>query len=308
MKREFWTGKRVLLTGHTGFKGSWMSLVLSRLGAKVHGIALPPEGQPNLHELLVPWSEIASEIVDIRDRNRLTAAVRRAAPDIVLHFAAQSLVRRSYTIPIETFDTNVMGSLYLLDALAGLERKPPVLAITSDKVYRNDESGVPFRELAPLGGDDPYSASKAACEIAMHSVAGSRGIRIATARAGNVVGGGDFAEDGLIPDAVRAIRDGRSLQLRRPMATRPWQHVLDVVRAYLTYAEMIATSGTSVPSALNIGPVGRSLTVREVVASFYRAMGREATTDLATADDMPEKNNLELDSSLAHRTLGRQQS
>ena len=232
---EFWKGRRVLLTGHTGFKGSWAAAWLSKMGAKVTGISLAAEGDVSLYNSIANQLSITSHIIDIRDAEALTTAVRKSNPEIVLHMAAQALVRRSYREPVYTYETNVMGTVNLLEALRELEELKTALIITSDKVYQNSEDGRAFKESDPLGGDDPYSSSKAACEIATASLAKSyfqeKGIPIATGRAGNVIGGGDFSEDRLIPDIWRAAEAGESVTLRYPGATRPWQHVLESVSA-----------------------------------------------------------------------------
>lgn len=240
----FWAGKSVLVTGHTGFKGGWLTLWLSALGANVTGLALSPETKPSLFELADIGSSCRSEIADLRDASAVKRVVRAARPEIVLHLAAQALVRRSYREPGATFATNAQGTANLLDALADAPDLKAILAITSDKVYANDESGRAFREDDALGGHDPYSLSKAAAE---HVVAGFRaaifekkGIALATARGGNVIGGGDYSEDRIVPDIVRAAASGVPLVLRNPSATRPWQHVLDCLCGYLVFAERLA--------------------------------------------------------------------
>ena len=274
IERAFWRDRRVLLTGHTGFKGAWLALWLERLGAQVFGLALPPtipspRGFPN-------WRprRSRSRIGDIRDAGVVARAVQEARPQIVIHMAAQALVRRSYRAPVETFATNVMGTAHLLDSLRGAEGLQAVLVVTTDKVYRNDGNGHPFAEDDPLGGADPYSASKAAAEIVVASMATSffGGKGVATARAGNVIGGGDWSEDRLIPDIWRAVKAGKPLRLRNPEATRPWQHVLDPLAGYLRYAERLA-SGADVPKALNFGPLpGDALTVAEIADAMLAAM------------------------------------
>lgn len=252
----FWEGKRVLLTGHTGFKGGWAALWLTRMGAEVTGIGLAPESGPQFFDLARIGTRTQSQIVDIREPDATAQAVAEAAPDLVLHMAAQAFVRRSIRDPQTTWATNVTGTGILLDAIRAHAPKAPVLVITSDKVYRNDNAGIAFAEDAPLGGKDPYSASKAACEllVASHrtSYFAPAGQVLATVRGGNVIGGGDFSEDRLIPDILRAIEAGEEVVLRHPEATRPWQHVLDCLSGYFVYAEALATR--EVPLAMNIGP------------------------------------------------------
>lgn len=252
----FWAGKRVLLTGHTGFKGGWAALWLSQMGAEVTGIGLAPEAGPQFYDLARIASCTDSHIADIRDGDTLTPIVAGAKPDLVIHMAAQAFVRRSIRDPQTTWSTNVTGTGILLDVIRAEAPQAPVLVITSDKVYRNDNTGTAFAEDAPLGGKDPYSASKAACEllVASHrtSYFAPAGQALATVRGGNVIGGGDFSEDRLIPDILRATIAGEEVVLRHPEATRPWQHVLDCLSGYLVYAEALATR--EVPLAMNIGP------------------------------------------------------
>jgi CDP-glucose 4,6-dehydratase len=300
---DFWRGRRILLTGHSGFKGAWAALWLARLGAEVHGFALPPEGSDSLWRDLPDGLLAAETIGDLRDRESVAEAVSRARPQLVLHLAAQSLVRRGYADPVGTFATNVLGTVHLLEALRGSEELEAVLVVTSDKVYAPGEVQQPFRERDPLGGVDPYSASKAAAELAARSFACSNfqeaGVAVATARAGNVIGGGDFGEDRLVPDLWRASRSGAKLRLRAPAATRPWQHVLDPLAGYLLYVEALAR-GTNLPRALNFGPApGPTLSV----AALAEALGSGGYE----ADPGPhptEAETLSLDSSLAMASLG----
>jgi len=302
MRDKFWTDKRVLLTGHTGFKGAWMSFCLARLGAKVTGFALAPEGDPNLFRLLSP--DVENITADIRDVWAVKKAVREHAPEIVIHMAAQALVRRSYKIPAETFDTNVMGTVNILEATK--ERPVTTLVVTSDKVYRNTEKGSAFREDDPLGGDDPYSASKAAAEVAVQSwrvsFPSEQGV-IASARAGNVIGGGDFSEDRLIPDIYRAMVSNKPLVLRYPQAVRPWQHVLDTLFGYLSYIKALSAKDAGIPLALNLGPAkNEAVTVENVLKSFERALGLKVPHKVETTA-LPEKATLLLDTSLAVKTI-----
>ena len=275
---SFWQGKRVLLTGHTGFKGSWLSLWLHKLGARVTGISLPPATSPNLFTLAGIDHVCASHFCDIRDSGKLAELIDQAQPEIVFHLAAQPLVRTSYREPVATFATNVMGTAHLLNALRGLDCTRAAVMVTTDKVYRNNEWPWPYREDDVLGGHDPYSASKAASEIVIASYRDAfladQGVAIATARAGNVIGGGDWSEDRLIPDAVRAWQTGQVLEIRRPDAIRPWQHVLEPLAGYLKLAEKIWQQ-PDLAGAYNFGPeTSETATVRDVVEIARSAYGR----------------------------------
>ncbi|MCZ8376783.1 MAG: CDP-glucose 4,6-dehydratase [Beijerinckiaceae bacterium] len=266
---EFWRGRRILLTGHTGFKGGWAALWLARMGAEVTGIALAPNTRPDLFGKLELARQIDSHLIDIRDREALAGRIRAARPEIVLHMAAQPLVRASYREPVETFATNVMGTVHLLEALRGLAGCRVAVMVTTDKVYHNLEHPYPYREDDALGGYDPYSASKGASEIVIASYRDSflraEGMAVASARAGNVIGGGDWSEDRLIPDAVRAWLAGTTLEIRRPNAIRPWQHVLEPVNAYLVLAERLWAE-PALAGAYNIGPhTHEAATVRDVI-------------------------------------------
>ena len=299
---DFWRGKRVLLTGHTGFKGAWLALLLERLGAEVTGFALAPEAGPSAFAALRPG--LASRIGDLRDAAAVQAAVQAARPEIVLHLAAQALVGRGYRDPEGTFASNVSGTINLMQALRGAGVRT-ALMITSDKVYRNDNQGRAFREDDALGGHDPYSASKAACEIAVASWRASFGAEIgamATARAGNVIGGGDFGAERLIPDLVRARLAGEALIIRRPDATRPFQHVLDVLRGYLLHAEALWHGAA--PPALNFGPRDAEISVRRVLELYEAAAKAPVQWQAAAAPPMEEAQRLALDSGLAMQSLG----
>lgn len=304
----FWRDRRVLLTGHTGFKGAWAAVWLDRLGARVTGLALEPDTEPSL------WNAIGSDLVDqsiigdIRDPAIVSDAVARAKPSVVLHMAAQPLVRRSYAEPVETFATNVMGTVHLLEALRSSEGLDAVLIVTTDKVYSNAEQGRDFIEDDPLGGHDPYSASKAATEIAAASYRSSffepRGIALATARAGNVIGGGDWSDDRLIPDVWRAAKRGESVALRNPDSTRPWQHALEPLAGYFLYLEALA-GRREVPSALNFGPpAGASATVAHVAETMAEALGAATAWRRDEAPAPPEMKLLSLDPSRAIDSLG----
>lgn len=275
----FWRGKRVLLTGHTGFKGAWMALWLSRMGAEVIGIALAPDTKPNLFELASISDAIsASYIQDIRDASAIRAIIEDTRPEVVMHLAAQPLVLASYEDPLGTLATNVQGTANVLDAIRYNDHARVVVAVTTDKVYRNLEESLPFRESDPLGGHDPYSASKAASEIVISSYRDSflaeRGVRVGSARAGNVIGGGDWSANRLIPDAVRAWESGTVLDVRRPDAVRPWQHVLEPVAGYLRLAEMLWDSPECV-GGYNFGPhTHEAATVRDVLTIARSAYGQ----------------------------------
>jgi CDP-glucose 4,6-dehydratase len=308
LNREFWRGKRVLITGHTGFKGAWLTRWLARLGSDVLGLSLSPSTDPSLHTMLA--TPLAGEyILDLSDAEATRRAIHDARADIVLHLAAQSLVPESYRDPVTTFRTNVMGTVHLLDALrsaAAQATAKAVIVVTTDKVYANDETGRSFDETDRLGGDDPYSASKAAVEIIVNSWKRSfmfDGPPLGTVRAGNVIGGGDWAPHRLIPDIVRAARSGEPLNIRRPDATRPWQHVLDPLHGYLLYAQALA-SGEMLPSSLNFAPAdAKSLTVREIADSLTQAFGIRGW-QYVPAPETKEKDALALDASLAFRALG----
>ena len=305
----FWAGRKVLLTGHTGFKGSWAALWLARMGAEVTGFALAPETEPNLYTLAAVESVLrGSHIGDLRDEEALRSAVNDADPEIVIHMAAQPLFRRSYAAPVETFAANVMGSVNLLDALRGREALRTVLVVTTDKVYENAEQGLSFREEDALGGHDPYSASKAAAEIVTSSYARSffreAGVRVATARGGNVIGGGDFSEDRLVPDIWRALRAGEPLTLRNPKAARPWQHVLDCLTGYFTYVRGLSERA-DLPAALNFGPPpdATPVTVAALAEAVQAAMGGGGWKP-ANDTGPHEMMELEIDSRKARACLG----
>lgn len=305
---DFWRGKRVLLTGHTGFKGGWAALWLARMGAKVTGLALAPNAQPNLFEKLGLASLVESHLCDIRDRAALTRLVRGARPEIAIHMAAQPLVRASYREPVETFETNIMGTAHLLEALRGLAETRAIVMVTTDKVYHNLERPYPYREDDALGGYDPYSASKGASEIVIASYRDSflsaEGKAIASARAGNVIGGGDWSEDRLIPDAVRAWLAGRPLEIRRPDSIRPWQHVLEPVNAYLVLAERL-WADARLAGAYNIGPhTHEAATVRAVIERA-RAHFPKAEVIYGDGTSGPhEAGWLALETALARTELG----
>ncbi len=305
---KFWQGKRVFLTGHTGFKGSWLALWLHRLGAKVVGISLPPNTQPNLFSLAGVAGVMDSRFGDIRDAENLTEVARQASPDIIFHLAAQPLVRASYRQPLETFATNVMGTAHLLESLRGINTARVAVLVTTDKVYRNQEWPYPYRENDPLGGHDPYSASKAAAEIVAASYRdaflAAQGVAVATARAGNVIGGGDWSEDRLLPDAVRAWESGSPLVIRHPQAIRPWQHVLEPLAGYLRLAEKL-WSRPDLADAYNFGPeTGTAATVREVIEFANKSYGQGQVIWGDGSDGPHEAGLLTLEIAKARTMLG----
>lgn len=273
----FWAGKRVLLTGHTGFKGSWMSLWLLELGADVTGYSLEPKAERSLFRQLGIDCMLDSRIGDIRDHEAVAALVADIQPDIVFHLAAQPLVLASYAEPIATFETNVMGTAYLLNALRGLSKPCAAVMITTDKVYENLNKKFRYRETDALGGHDPYSASKAASEIVISSwrraFLSSDNVRVASARAGNVIGGGDWADNRIVPDLVRALEAGKPLEVRNPNAIRPWQHVLEPLSGYLALAEaLVNSSSANMQDAFNFGPSSEAdRSVRDLVDTALKA-------------------------------------
>ncbi len=255
--RQALEGKRVWLSGHTGFKGAWLSEWLLQLGAEVHGYALVPNTKPALFEQLGLAGRLEHEVHDIRDCAAVRNSIHAFRPDFVIHMAAQPLVRRSYAMPVETYETNVMGTVHVLEALRGFDSPCSVVIVTTDKCYENHESGRAYEEQDPLGGHDPYSSSKAMAEIATAAYRNSyflnSPVRVASARAGNVIGGGDWAEDRIVPDAMRALNQGHKVSVRNPRAIRPWQHVLEPLGGYLTLASGLAENA-SLATAFNFGP------------------------------------------------------
>ncbi|MES2294529.1 MAG: CDP-glucose 4,6-dehydratase [Pseudomonadota bacterium] len=281
-------GKRVLVTGHTGFKGSWLSVWLTRLGAEVTGYALAPEQEPNHFSLLALEKRIHHIVGDIRDSAKLGEAFAHARPEIVFHLAAQALVRKSYANPVETFDVNVRGSANVLDAARNSDSVRTLVYITSDKCYHNNEQVWSYRECDSLGGHDPYSASKACAELLFSSYQDSyfreRGLNAASARAGNVIGGGDWSKDRIVPDCIRALCGDRRIELRNPTATRPWQHVLEPLSGYMLLAALLeSTEGKNYRGSWNFGPHTEDcrtvLEVTRTIASHWDARGADITFD-----------------------------
>lgn len=311
---DFWRGKRVFLTGHTGFKGAWCAAWLHDLGAEVTGYALAPETEHSLWGLL-GLDNVSSILADLNDRSSLDAALAKSQPDVILHFAAQALVRRSYREPVATFASNVMGTVQLLDAAQSVDSLKAVVVATSDKAYENVEQVWGYRETDPMGGRDPYSASKGACEIAAASMRASyfqpftpdgHPARIATVRAGNVIGGGDWSEDRLVPDIVRGcLGPTGEVTLRAPNSIRPWQHVLEPIRGYLTVAERLFAGEDHVASAYNFGPDRiDERAVIEVAEAIVAALGRGKINVDQAAATLHEAKLLTLDCSKARAELG----
>ena len=313
---NFWEGKDVLITGHTGFKGSWLSLWLSELGAKVTGIALQPETQKNLFEKLDLRNRLETHnIADIRDHKEIKTITESANPEVVLHLAAQPLVRRSYKDPLGTWATNVQGSLNLLEALKTLQRRCAVVMVTTDKVYANKEWDYGYRENDQLGGNDPYSASKAAAELAITSWRTSfcgehqhqtPYLAIATARAGNVIGGGDWGANRIMPDAIRALAAGEAIKVRNPESTRPWQHVLEPLSGYLILAEQLAQAQSQknrYTDAFNFGPdLEGNRTVRELIEEVTKHWDG-CWVDTSESDAIHEASRLNLQIDKVHHQL-----
>jgi CDP-glucose 4,6-dehydratase len=306
---QFWRGRRVLLTGHTGFKGSWLAWWLLRMGAQVHGLALAPATQPALFELLHLERHLAShQVGDVTDRAAVAHAVHTCNPELVFHLAAQALVRPGYEDPLCTFATNVMGTATLLNALRQAPSLKAAVIVTTDKVYRNREWAFPYRESDELGGHDPYSASKAASELVVDCWRASwlqqQDVALATARAGNVIGGGDWSRDRLLPDAVRAWQSGSALEVRRPGATRPWQHVLEPLCGYLRLAEALWRAPQHA-GAYNFGPATReAATVRSVIEQAQRVWGGGEVRWGAGNEGPHEAGWLALETAKARDALG----
>ena len=305
---NFWYGKRVLITGHTGFKGAWLALWLHKLGASINGVSLPALTAPNLFDLACIQDLGNSHLCDIRDADRLLTLVRSIQPEVVFHLAAQALVRTSYKEPLSTLATNVQGTANLLEALRTINSVRSVVIVTSDKVYRNLEQKNPYRESDGLGGHDPYSASKAAAEIVVDcyrdAFFAERGVALATARAGNVIGGGDWSEDRLIPDAIRAWNSDNCLYIRRPRAIRPWQHVLEPLAGYLRYAESL-WHNPGLAGPCNFGPLNdSSSTVRDLVLLAQQANGMGKVIWGDGSEGPYETSRLELDTTKARILLG----
>lgn len=306
---QFWRGKRVLVTGHTGFKGSWLSLWLQSMGAEVSGLALAPPTQPSLFVEAAVANGMQSIKGDIRDLDVVTAAMAQVRPEIVLHLAAQPLVRRSYVDPIETYGTNVMGSLHVFEAARKVGTVRAIVNVTTDKCYQNREWLWGYREDEPMGGFDPYSSSKGCSELLTsayrQSFFNGQGIALASARAGNVIGGGDWAEDRLVPDILRAFERGEPVVVRNPGAIRPWQHVLEPLSGYLALAERLYDEGQAWAEAWNFGPEDRdALPVEWILNHMVAAWGGDARWTLDAGQHPHEATYLKLDISKVRARLG----
>lgn len=304
----FYRGKKVLITGHTGFKGAYLSRILLLAGADVTGYALDPPTDPSLFALMNLSSDMRSVTGDVRDFGHLDSLVREVRPDVVFHLAAQPIVRESYRIPRETFEINVMGTVNLLEALRRAEGVLSVVNVTTDKVYLNREDGSAYREDEPLNGYDPYSNSKSCSDLATQSYRSSffeaAGVPVSTARAGNVIGGGDFAKDRLVPDAVRACLKGEPVALRNPSSVRPWQHVLEPLSAYLLLAEKQAAD-PALAGAWNVGPAPEDMVPTQRIAELFTEAWGSGASVTYTPDDGPhEASLLMLDSAKLRGTLG----
>jgi CDP-glucose 4,6-dehydratase len=309
MRRDFWRGKKVFLTGHTGFKGGWLALWLAKMGAEVHGYALAPPTEPNFFTAVRLQARMAhSTISDIRDGKALAHAILVAQPDVVLHLAAQPLVRYSYFAPVETYAVNVMGTINLLEAVRQAPSVKVVVNVTTDKCYENREWAWPYRENEAMGGCDPYSSSKACSEIVTaayrRSFLQNAGKHLASARAGNVIGGGDWASDRLIPDFLRALDKDQVFKVRAPLATRPWQHVLEPISGYLMLTEMLFTGGAEFAEGWNFGPEEVDSRSVQWIVNYLCAQVPDANWQYDTLQHPPEANALKLDSSKAKAQLG----
>jgi CDP-glucose 4,6-dehydratase len=308
VNRSFWAGRRVFLTGHTGFKGAWLTLMLRELGAQVHGFALPPPTEPSMFALLGLAYACQHHVGDIRDLSALEGAMRAANPEIVIHMAAQSLVRTSYDSPVETYAVNVMGTVHVLDACRRMPQLKAIVAITTDKCYENVGWDWGYRENDRLGGADPYSNSKAACELVIDAYRKTffttNGVALASVRAGNVIGGGDFALDRLVPDAIRAFSAGEPLSIRNPLSIRPWQHVIEPLTGYLRLAERLHADA-SLAQGWNFGPrTEESASVGHVADILAAAWGKGARWEQDPREHPHEAATLKLDSTRARLALG----
>lgn len=309
VERGFWTGQRVFITGHTGFKGTWLTLMLHRLGAQVTGFSLDPPSQPNLFQLSIEGGDIRDIRGDIRDLDRLRQAMHDSAPTVVMHLAAQALVLASYRDPVGTYATNIMGTVHVLEAIRTCASVQAAVIVTSDKCYENREWYWPYRETDRLGGHDPYSSSKACAELVTSAYARSfldgEGPTVATARAGNVIGGGDWAEGRLVPDIVRALGAGTMPCLRHPEAVRPWQHVLEPLYGYLLLAQQMATGRHDMAEGWNFGPDASALrNVGWIAQSMLEGWGGPNSFQLDNNPPAHEAGLLALDSSKARAKLG----
>lgn len=306
---NFYQGKRVLITGNTGFKGAWLSAWLCSLGAYVYGLSLEERpSQPNMYDLLNLQDHLVQGSGDIRDVSTVRDFVRKCQPDLVIHLAAQPLVREGYRQSLMTVETNVMGTAYLLEAIKEVSSVQAVIVITSDKCYANEEDTSPHTETDPLGGRDPYSASKAAAELIVSAYTQSflqeQGIGVATVRAGNVIGGGDWGAERLVPDVIRAVHAQDSVVIRSPDAVRPWQHVLEPLSGYLWLGIQLVRNPSAFTGAWNFGPSGQSETVRNVVTHLVQVLKGKGVRELPVTATFYEAPTLRLDSRKAAERLG----
>jgi len=314
MDKSFWKNRKVLITGHTGFKGSWLCLILNKMGADVTGYALEPPTNPSLFELAHISDLMHSVTGDIRDYEKLSQTIQQVQPEIVVHMAAQPLVRESYLRPVETYQINVIGTANVLEAIRICPSVKAMVNVTTDKVYENKEWLWGYRENEPLGGYDPYSNSKACSELVTAAYRNSffnaaeynkHHMSVASVRAGNVIGGGDWASDRLIPDFIRAILKGEKIKIRCPHAIRPWQHVLEPLTGYLMLAEKLYTDGPQYAEAWNFGPAEEdSRTVEWIVKRLCSTWGNEAAYEIDTNPQPHETNYLKLDCSKSRALLG----
>lgn len=308
MNAEFWQGKSVFITGHTGFKGGWLAIWLHQMGARVHGYALAPDTTPNLFAVANVEDALAGHtIADIRDAQALNAAISAAKPEIVLHLAAQPLVRYSYEEPVETFSTNVMGTVNLFEAVRKVDSVKAVVNVTTDKCYENREWVWPYREEEAMGGHDPYSSSKACSEIVTaayrRSFLAEQGVAVASARAGNVIGGGDWSVDRLVPDFLKAMDAKHPLLIRSPNAIRPWQHVLEPLSGYITLAENLYRQPGEYAEAWNFGPSDDDAQTVQWIVEQLVAATPSASWQVDGKPQVHEANYLKLDSSKARSRL-----
>ena len=309
-----WQGRRVFLTGHTGFKGGWLALWLARRGAEIRGYALDPAAEPNLFASASVAAVVDDVRGDVRDYAKLESAMTEFRPEVVFHLAAQPLVRRSYADPLGTYATNIMGTAHVLEAVRKTPSVRAVVSVTTDKCYRNQEWVWPYRETDPLGGYDPYASSKACAEIVSAAYRSSffpvdrlqeHHVALATARAGNVIGGGDWSEDRLIPDLIRGFQEKRPVIIRRPTAIRPWQHVLDSLQGYITLAEQLLAERAQFASAFNFGPADNDAwPVERIVTTAAQMWGEGASWVRDAEPSVHEDHFLRLDASKARADLG----